>query len=115
MSIGKVDLRDAPKADPEEYVYRIKRVGGPHERKYRIDKTILDIHAETYYVRLKGNSVECSCPGFARQKYPAIDHKHVQIAQDFHEVGEPNNAEYRIDGVGANATIRRVRPQTNDT
>ena len=75
-------------------------------RKFQINKLVMGVKTDDYWVSLLGRDrFDCSCPGFAMQKYPPIEHKHVKLALDFWERGEPENAQYMIHGTGANAQI----------
>ena len=85
--------------------YTIFRTGSKVQRYYQIDKLIMGVKTDDYWVQLRGNKVYCNCPGFNRQSFPAIDHKHVKLAQDFFDRGEPVGAHYRIHGTGAKAQI----------
>jgi hypothetical protein len=90
----------------EAAVYSIWRTGNKHRRVYQINKMMLDIMLDQYWVELRGHKkVHCDCMGFQRQSFPAIEHKHIKIAMDFAERGEPVNAKYRIHGTGAKTEI----------
>ena len=92
--------------EPEEATYTIFRTGMARLRQYQVEKRIMGVKIEEYWVQLKGHKeVHCTCPGFARQRFPKIEHKHVKLAMDFYERNEPKNAEYRIHGTGANTEI----------
>ena len=97
-----------PKQEPEEFTYTIFRTGMKHQRHYQVEKRFMGVIVDAYMVQLNGRGkFECTCPGFYRQNFPKVEHKHVQIAIDFSEAGEPNNLEYRIQGTGAKAQITR--------
>lgn len=90
----------------EATVYTIFRTGNRHIRHYQINKVIMGVEVDKYWVHLKGrDEVWCDCPGFRRQSFPKMEHKHVKIAQDFNKRGEPDGAQYNIVGTGANTTI----------
>lgn len=78
-------------------------------RIYQIDKRIFDEVMDSYLVEIKPGGVFCSCPGFLRQKYPAREHKHVRVALDFIERGEPEGAEYKLKGTGINTEIEVIQ------
>ncbi len=95
----------------EATVYRIKGFG---RNTYQIDKLIAGVEAEQYHLDIKdaeggGLSLWCDCPGFRIQQFPKIEHKHIKIALDYRERGEPSWAEYRMTGTGAKAVIRFMR------
>ncbi len=90
----------------EATTYTIFRTGSDRQRHYQIDKCIMGVSIEKYWVQLKGREgFWCDCPGFRRQNFPKIEHKHVKIAMDFSQRGEPRDAEYRIHGTGAKTEI----------
>lgn len=95
--------------EPEEFTYTIWRTGTAQKRTYQINKCFMGQPMDNFWVELKGSrEVFCNCQGFARQRFPKIEHKHVKIAMDFAERGEPENAEYRIHGTGAKTEIEVV-------
>lgn len=87
--------------------YSIWRTGSARQRHYQINKLTIGVDTgDKYWVQLNGrDKFWCDCPGFRRQKFPAIDHKHVKIAMDFHDRGEPAKALYKIHGTGVHAKI----------
>lgn len=89
--------------------YTIFRTGNAQQRYYQVNKMRLGVRLDEYWVQLRGNNVFCNCPGFRRQNFPKIDHKHVKIAQDFSDRGEPVDAEYKIVGTGAEAQIEVIK------
>ncbi len=90
----------------EMTTYSIWRTGNQCQRHYQLNKMVMGVVTEQYWVQLKGSStVYCNCPGFQRQQFPKIEHKHVKIAQDFSDRGEPNKALYKIHGTGEKNTI----------
>ncbi len=89
----------------EMTTYTIWRTGTSMQRHYQINKLVIGVVMDNYWVQLKSREVYCNCPGFQRQNFPKIEHKHVKIAQDFHDRGEPANALYKIHGTGAKNTI----------
>ena len=90
----------------EMVTYSIFRTGATRKRTYQINKLVIGVVVDNYWVELKGRGqFYCGCLGFRRQSYPAIDHKHIKIAMDFSERGEPINALYKIEGTGGNTTI----------
>ncbi len=94
----------------EMTTYSIWRTGSRYQRHYQINKLVMGVEVESYWTQLKGNSsVYCNCPGFQRQSFPKIDHKHVKIAQDFHDRGEPADALYKIHGTGGTTTLEVLK------
>lgn len=90
--------------------YTIFRTGVKTRHTYQLTKMVMGVELEEYWVELKNDGgVFCNCPGFLRQKFPAKEHKHVKIALDYRERGEPEDALYRIHGTGANAKIERIK------
>jgi len=86
--------------------YSIWRTGSKRTRTYQVNKLTIGVEVENYWVELKGRQqFYCNCPGFRRQSYPAIDHKHIKIAMDFSDRGEPQHALYKIIGTGGKTTI----------
>jgi hypothetical protein len=97
--LSKEELLDAT-------MYEIFRTGSKSHKHYQINKVRLGVTLDQYWVVLKAKEVQCSCPGFRIQKYPAIDHKHVKLAQDYWDRGEPEGLLYKIEGTGSQALIR---------
>lgn len=93
----------------EMTTYTIWRTGDKCRRHYQLNKMVMGVVVDEYWVELKHRTVYCNCPGFQRQQFPKIEHKHVKIAQDFHDRGEPMDAIYKIHGTGAKATIERIK------
>jgi hypothetical protein len=90
----------------EATTYTIFRTGSAHQRHYQINKVIMGVVVDEYWVQLKGSKeCYCNCPGFQRQRYPKMEHKHVKMALDFSERCEPEDACYFIEGTGAEANI----------
>lgn len=91
----------------EMTTYSIWRTGGPRIRRYQVNKRIAHVDTgERYWVELKGrDEFYCDCPGFRIQTFPKVEHKHVKIAMDFNERGEPDKALYKIHGTGAKTEI----------
>lgn len=90
----------------EMTTYTIWRTGSSRKKHYQLNKLVCGVEVEKYWVQLDGRGrFWCDCPGFRRQKFPAIDHKHVKIAVDFSERGEPLKALYKIHGTGATSEI----------
>ena len=86
--------------------YTIIRTGARYIRHYQIDKMIMGVSVDKYWVHLKGrDEVWCDCPGFRRQTFPKMEHKHVKIAQDFNRRNEPIGVTYKIIGTGAKTEI----------
>jgi hypothetical protein len=93
----------------EATTYHIFRTGNNHQRHYQIDKLVMGVKVENYWVQLKGSKeCYCDCPGFRRQSFAKMEHKHIKMAIDFSERGEPKDAEYRIVGTGAKSIIKYV-------
>jgi hypothetical protein len=87
--------------------YTIFRTGVPTKRHYQVVKLICGVETDTYWVQLNGRGkCYCNCPGFGRQNFPPMEHKHVKIALDYYERGEPEGALYFIEGTGAKTTIQ---------
>ena len=96
--------------------YTIFRTGSMHKRHYQINKVIMGVEVDKYWVQLNSrDSVWCDCPGFRRQTFPKMEHKHVKIAVDFSERDEPIDAVYRIFGTGAKAQIQFIKPKVRTT
>lgn len=96
----------------ESAVYKIQRImqKARGADRYQIDKCLMDISVEKYWVVIeRTGKVFCDCPGFLRQRFPDREHKHVKIALDYRERGEPEDAKYRIYGAGANNTIEYIQ------
>ena len=90
--------------------YTIFRTGSPQKRHYQITKEIMGVEMDSYWVQLRGRGdVYCNCPGFERQKFPKMEHKHVKIAEDYSARGEPEGARYKIHGAGAQNTIEVLK------
>jgi len=96
--------RDAEKLEATRYT--IWRTGNAHQRHYQINKIIMGVTVDRYWVQLKGSKeCYCDCMGFRRQNFPHMEHKHVKVAMDFHDRGEPKDAEYRIHGTGSKTEV----------
>ena len=94
----------------EATTYTIFRTGSDRLRHYQINKCVMGVEIDKYWVQLKGSrQVYCDCMGFQRQQFPKIEHKHVKIALNFSERGEPRGAEYRIHGTGAKAQLEVIK------
>ena len=94
----------------ETVTYTVFRTGDMRHRHYQINKMVMGVKVDDYWVQLSSrDSVSCSCPGFRRQNFPPMEHKHIKLAQNYSERGEPIKAEYRIHGAGANAIIEVVK------
>jgi len=90
----------------EMTTYTIFRTGSAMQRHYQINKMVMGVAVDEYWVQLMGrDTVYCNCPGFQRQRFPKMEHKHIKIAQDFSVRGEPKDALYKIHGTGATTTI----------
>lgn len=90
----------------EATTYRIFRTGDQRHRHYQINKEIMGVKVDDYWVQLLGRGqCNCSCPGFRAQTYAPMDHKHVKLAEDFSQRGEPPGAKYKIHGTGLKARI----------
>ncbi len=93
--------------------YTIFRTGNSKLRHYQINKEIMGVDVDKYWVQLKGSKeCWCDCPGFKRQKFPKMEHKHVKIAMDFSLRGEPTGAHYTITGTGAKTTVEYLGTRT---
>ena len=89
--------------------YTIFRTGSRNKRHYQVDKMVMGVKLDTYWVQLNGrDEVYCDCPGFRRQGFAKIEHKHIKIAVDFSYRNEPANAIYKIEGTGAKAQIHFI-------
>lgn len=99
--------------EAERMIYKVERVltrveGGdfrPLEGHFRIRKYPpgMEEHTDIYDVTIKGNNrgdydLWCDCMGFRIQKFPKIQHKHIQLAMHFMELDDVEWALYRIKG-----------------
>ncbi len=90
--------------------YRIRKDFGPKSNVYSIGKIICEIEVDCYHVTLgTPDALWCDCPGFRRQTYDKQQHKHVVLAFDFRERGEPEGAVYTIEGTGRTAKVIFLR------
>ena len=93
----------------EAAYYTIFRTGNSNKRHYQVNKMIMGVEQEKYWVQLNGrDSCFCDCPGFRRQSFAKMEHKHIKIALDYSARGEPKDATYRITGTGVKAQIRYI-------
>lgn len=98
-----------------ETVYTIVRgsTSRANHIMYELHKLVDDVVEDKYWVSVGPEETTCSCPGFSRQKFPKLQHKHIKIVHDFQENGEPEGARYTIHGAGANAVIENITPEEN--
>ena len=94
----------------EATTYRIQQWGN---NSYQIDKLVIGVEVEQYQLTIKSEGratldLWCNCPGFRIQQFPKIEHKHIKIALDYQERGEPSWAEYKLHGTGKKATIEFI-------
>jgi len=94
-------------------VYRIEKAFGKVKGVYRVSKRVIDEEVNAYHVTVKPSNNEsvpldlwCDCPGFRRQKFPQIEHKHVRMALHYQSIGEPVHADYKFTGTGRNTIIQ---------
>ncbi len=90
----------------ESTIYRVQEdLGG---KAYRVAKRILDVEMEVYHVTIRDDVVWCDCPGFRRQKFAKMKHKHVRAVLDYIARGKPYYANYLFIGVGKHTKIRWI-------
>jgi len=95
--------------------YRVQKAFGATGDVYEVRRFVSEEPAGLYHVTLNldGDShiIWCDCPGFKRQKYAHMEHKHIKLVLHFQaleradKIAPPAYATYRIKGTGANATI----------
>ncbi len=88
---------------------------GKKSNAYKITKLQMGVELDNYHCsvryidELEGAAVWCDCPGFRRQKFDKMQHKHIMLVLDYQKRGEPTSATYTIIGTGRNAKIKFLR------
>ena len=98
----------------EATTYRVQRAFGKKSNVCQIDKLVMGVEVDQYHVTIKMEGratldLWCDCPGFRRQNFPKIEHKHVKLALDYQKREHPKWAEYTIHGAGKNTEIEFLR------
>lgn len=101
----------------EATTYVVQETFDKRAQTYLIRKIIMEVEADTYHVTIKPTStgrilddnVWCDCPGFRRQTYAKIAHKHIMLVLDYIAHGTPKTATYTIIGTGRKAKIKFLR------
>ena len=111
MSNGDKKLTDAERRELTTYV--VEKDFGKKSDVYRITKMVIGVEVDSYHCTVKlrngqlhDKDIWCDCPGFRRQNFAKIEHKHIMLVLNYMERGEPTSATYTIVGTGKNAKIR---------
>ncbi len=100
--------------------YVVTKDFGKKSDVYRIVKLRIGVELDMYHVtihfrggKLLDKDVWCDCPGFRRQNFDKVEHKHILLVLDYIlDRGSPESATYTIVGTGKNAKIKFLDKET---
>lgn len=85
--------------------YRVSPMAGAgNEGHYKVWKMVDGEEEDDYIVQVQPSRdgrrlvLWCDCPGFLRQHYPKIEHKHVKLVLDYQRRGEKGIGLYKLNG-----------------
>lgn len=112
MSNGDKKLTDAERRELTTYV--VEKDFGKKSNVYKITKMVIGVEVDSYHCTVKltptgriiDDNIWCDCPGFRRQNFAKIEHKHIMLVLNYMERGEPTSVTYTIVGTGKTAKIR---------
>lgn len=98
----------------EMMTYVVIKDFGKKSHVYRITKMMMGVELDKYHVtikfrggKLRDEDVWCDCPGFRRQNFDKVKHKHILLVLDYLlDRCAPESATYTIVGTGKKAKIK---------